>query len=46
MSPVTPAAVTAQILAESMVGMAFAQLVRPGAPVVLGAWRFERAAIA
>ncbi len=38
MSPVTPAAVTAQILAESMVGMAFAQLVRPGAPVVLGAF--------
>ncbi len=38
MSPVTPAAVTAQILAESMVGMATAQLVRPGAPVVLGAF--------
>jgi trimethylamine--corrinoid protein Co-methyltransferase len=38
MSPVTPAAVTAQILAESMVGMAAAQLVRPGAPVVLGAF--------
>jgi trimethylamine--corrinoid protein Co-methyltransferase len=38
MSPVTPAAVTTQILAESMVGMAAAQLVRPGAPVVLGAF--------
>ena len=38
MSPVTPAAVTAQILAESMVGMAAAQLVRPGSPVVLGAF--------
>jgi trimethylamine--corrinoid protein Co-methyltransferase len=38
MSPVTPAAVTSQILAESMVGMAAAQLVRPGAPVVLGAF--------
>ncbi len=38
MSPVTPAAVTAQILAEAMVGMAAAQLVRPGAPVVLGAF--------
>jgi trimethylamine--corrinoid protein Co-methyltransferase len=38
MSPVTPAAVTSQILAEAMVGMAAAQLVRPGAPVVLGAF--------
>ncbi len=38
MSPVSAAAVTAQILAESMVGMAAAQLVRPGAPVVLGAF--------
>ncbi len=36
MSPVTAAAVAAQSLAEGMVGMALAQLVRPGAPVIYG----------
>ncbi len=36
MSPVTAAAVAAQSLAEGMVGMALAQIVRPGAPVVYG----------
>ncbi|NNE57956.1 MAG: trimethylamine methyltransferase family protein [Hellea sp.] len=36
MSPVTSAAVAAQSLAEGMVGMALAQLVRPGAPVIYG----------
>ncbi len=33
--PVTPAAILAQLLAEAMAGMALAQLIRPGAPVVL-----------
>jgi trimethylamine--corrinoid protein Co-methyltransferase len=36
MSPVTIAGTLTQILAEAMVGMAFAQLCRPGAPVVFG----------
>ncbi|MDJ0956237.1 MAG: trimethylamine methyltransferase family protein [Arenicellales bacterium] len=36
MSPVTIAGTAAQILAEAMAGMAFVQLVRPGAPVVFG----------
>jgi len=36
MSPVTIAATLTQILAEAMAGMAFVQLVRPGAPVVFG----------
>jgi len=36
MSPVTIAGTSAQILAEAMAGMAFVQLVRPGAPVVFG----------
>jgi len=36
MSPVTIAGTLAQLLAEAMSGMAFAQLVRPGAPVVFG----------
>ncbi len=36
MSPVTVAGTCAQILAEALAGMAFAQLVRPGAPVVFG----------
>jgi trimethylamine--corrinoid protein Co-methyltransferase len=36
MSPVMVAATLTQILAEAMAGMAFAQLVRPGAPVVFG----------
>jgi trimethylamine--corrinoid protein Co-methyltransferase len=36
MSPVTIAATLTQILAEAMAGMAFTQIVRPGAPVVFG----------
>jgi trimethylamine--corrinoid protein Co-methyltransferase len=36
MSPVTVAGTLAQVLAEAMSGMAFAQIVRPGAPVVFG----------
>lgn len=36
MSPVTVAALAAQALAEALSGMAFCQLVRPGAPVVFG----------
>jgi trimethylamine--corrinoid protein Co-methyltransferase len=38
MAPVTAAAVCAQTLAEALGGMAFVQLVRPGAPVVLGSF--------
>jgi trimethylamine--corrinoid protein Co-methyltransferase len=38
MSPVTVAGTSAQILAEALAGMAFAQLVRPGAPVIFGAF--------
>jgi trimethylamine---corrinoid protein Co-methyltransferase len=38
MAPVTVAAVAAQTLAESLAGMAFVQLVRPGAPVVMGSF--------
>jgi trimethylamine--corrinoid protein Co-methyltransferase len=38
MSPVTVAGAAAQTLAESMAGMAFVQLVNPGAPVVLGSF--------
>jgi len=34
--PVTPAAMLAQLFAEGMAGMALAQLVRPGAPVIFG----------
>ena len=36
MAPVTAAGVAAQTLAEALAGMTFVQLVRPGAPVVLG----------
>jgi len=36
MSPVTIAGTCTQILAEAMAGMAYVQLVRPGAPVVFG----------
>ncbi len=36
MSPVTAAGTLTQILAEALAGMAFTQLVRPGAPVVFG----------
>lgn len=38
MGPLSPAAVAAQTLAESMVGIALAQLVRPGCPVVFGSF--------
>jgi trimethylamine--corrinoid protein Co-methyltransferase len=38
MAPVTSAGVAAQTLAESLGGMALAQLVRPGAPVILGSF--------
>jgi trimethylamine---corrinoid protein Co-methyltransferase len=38
MSPATVAACCAQTLAESLAGLAYVQLVRPGAPVVLGSF--------
>jgi trimethylamine---corrinoid protein Co-methyltransferase len=38
MAPVTAAGVAAQTLAEALAGMTFVQLVRPGAPVVLGSF--------
>ncbi len=38
MAPVTVAGVAAQTLAEALAGMAFTQLVRPGAPVVFGSF--------
>ena len=38
MAPVTAAAVCAQTLAEALGGMTLAQLVRPGAPVVMGSF--------
>ena len=38
MSPVTAMGTLTQILAEAMAGMAFTQLVRPGAPTVFGAF--------
>lgn len=38
MSPVTAAGALAQILAEALAGMAYVQLVRPGAPVVFGSF--------
>ncbi|WP_432473465.1 trimethylamine methyltransferase family protein [Amphritea sp. HPY] len=38
MSPVTVAGTAAQSLAEAMAGMAFIQLVNPGAPVVMGSF--------
>ena len=36
MSPVTVAGTTSQILAEALAGIAYTQLVRPGAPAVFG----------
>ena len=36
MSPVTVAGLAAQVLAEALSGMAYCQLVRPGAPVIFG----------
>jgi trimethylamine---corrinoid protein Co-methyltransferase len=38
MGPVTPAGCLAEILAETLAGMALTQLVRPGAPVILGSF--------
>ena len=38
MSPVTVAGLAAQALAEALSGMAYLQLVRPGAPVIFGAF--------
>lgn len=38
MAPVTVAAAVTQTLAEAMAGMAFTQLVRPGAPVIFGSF--------
>ena len=38
MSPVTAAGTLTQILAEALAGMAYIQLVRPGAPVVFGSF--------
>jgi trimethylamine--corrinoid protein Co-methyltransferase len=38
MSPVTSAGVAAQTLAEALAGIAFTQLVQPGAPVILGSF--------
>ena len=38
MAPTTSAAVAAQTMAEALAGMTFVQLVRPGAPVVLGSF--------
>ena len=38
MSPTTSAGVAAQTLAESLAGMAFTQLIRPGAPVIFGSF--------
>ena len=38
MSPVSVAGTLAQTLAEAMSGIAFAQLVRPGAPVIFGSF--------
>ncbi len=38
MSPVTVAGTVAQTLAEALAGLAFVQLVNPGAPVVLGSF--------
>jgi trimethylamine--corrinoid protein Co-methyltransferase len=38
MSPATVAGAAAQTLAEAMAGMAYVQLVRPGAPVIFGSF--------
>ncbi len=38
MAPVTVAGVATQTLVEALVGMAFTQLVRPGAPVIFGSF--------
>lgn len=38
MGPVTPAGCMAELLAETLCGMALTQIVRPGAPVILGSF--------
>ncbi|MEL7345673.1 MAG: trimethylamine methyltransferase family protein [Pseudomonadota bacterium] len=38
MSPVTVAGTLTQVLAEALAGIAYAQMVRPGAPVIMGAF--------
>ena len=38
MAPVTPVGVMTQTLAEALAGLAFSQLVRPGAPVIMGSF--------
>jgi trimethylamine--corrinoid protein Co-methyltransferase len=38
MAPVTPVGVMTQTLAEALAGIAFTQLVRPGAPVIMGSF--------
>jgi trimethylamine--corrinoid protein Co-methyltransferase len=38
MAPVTPVGVMTQTLAEALAGLAFTQLIRPGAPAVLGSF--------
>ena len=38
MGPVTPAGCLAEMLAETLAGMALTQLVRPGAPVIMGSF--------
>ncbi|MBD3626097.1 MAG: trimethylamine methyltransferase family protein, partial [Rhodobacteraceae bacterium] len=38
LSPVTVAGTLTQVLAEAMTGIAYSQLVRPGAPVIFGAF--------
>ena len=38
MAPVTPIGVMTQTLAEALAGIAFTQLVRPGAPVIMGSF--------
>ncbi len=38
MAPVTVAGTLTQVLAEAMVGIAYSQLIRPGAPVIFGAF--------
>jgi len=38
MSPVTVAGTLTQVLAEAMTGIAYSQMIRPGAPVVFGAF--------
>ena len=38
MAPVTPVGVMTQTLAEALAGIAFAQAVRPGAPVIMGSF--------